>query len=139
MVILDTNHFTELVRESSAGGLLLRRIAARGTDVFVTVITAQESFEGWCALINRRRAGQEQTRAYRQFLRSIETLVKFVILPFDDDAARHFHRLQDSRIRIGTMDLKIASISLAHGATLLTRNLVDFGKVPGLHTENWLD
>ena len=32
-----------------------------------------------------------------------------------------------------------ASICLAHDATLLTRNLVDFEKVSGLRVENWLD
>jgi tRNA(fMet)-specific endonuclease VapC len=36
------------------------------------------------------------------------------------------------------MDLKIASIALANGATLLTRNTRDFQKVPGLQIENWL-
>lgn len=39
---------------------------------------------------------------------------------------------------MGTMDLKIASISLAHGATLLTRNLRDFEAMPGLRLEDWL-
>jgi tRNA(fMet)-specific endonuclease VapC len=37
------------------------------------------------------------------------------------------------------MDLKIASIALAHDATLLTRNTRDFAQVPGLRIENWLD
>jgi tRNA(fMet)-specific endonuclease VapC len=37
------------------------------------------------------------------------------------------------------MDLKIAAICLAHDATLLSRNLRDFEKVPDLRTENWLD
>ena len=37
------------------------------------------------------------------------------------------------------MDLKIASICIAHDALLLTRNLVDFEKVPRLKVENWLD
>jgi tRNA(fMet)-specific endonuclease VapC len=37
------------------------------------------------------------------------------------------------------MDLKIACIALAHEALLLSRNLVDFEKVPGLRVENWLD
>jgi predicted nucleic acid-binding protein len=32
----------------------------------------------------------------------------------------------------------IASITLAHDATLLTRNTQDFAGVPGLKTENWL-
>lgn len=70
---------------------------------------------------------------------SIAAFSKFDILPFDEEPADHFHRLQSERVRIGTMDLKIASICLAHDATLLTRNLVDFEKVPGLRVENWLD
>jgi len=35
--------------------------------------------------------------------------------------------------------MKIAAITLAHGAALLTRNIADFAKVPGLRFENWLD
>lgn len=37
------------------------------------------------------------------------------------------------------MDLKIASIAISHDAMLLSRNLRDFRKVPGLNVENWLD
>ncbi len=37
------------------------------------------------------------------------------------------------------MDLKIAAITLAHDALLLTRNIADFERVPGLRAENWLD
>ena len=137
--ILDTNHFTELVRKSTAGVLLESRVEDAGADVFVTVITAQEAFEGWFALINRHQPGLDQTKGYAQFLHTIETLGKFTILPFDKDAATHFHRLKDAGIRIGTMDLKIAAICMAHDAMLLSRNMVDFAKVPGLRVENWLD
>lgn len=138
-VVLDTDHFSELVRSSRAGARLQAEIEDQQAQVFVTVITAQETFEGWFALINRQKAGMEQTAAYAQFVKSLETLVKFAILPFDEDAARVFARLQQRRIRIGTMDLKLASICLAHEATLLTRNMVDFAKVPDLRVENWLD
>jgi tRNA(fMet)-specific endonuclease VapC len=36
------------------------------------------------------------------------------------------------------MDLKIAAIVLARGATLLTRNTADFRKIPGMDTEDWI-
>jgi predicted nucleic acid-binding protein len=41
------------------------------------------------------------------------------------------------RLRIGTMGLKIAAIVLSREATLLFRNLTDFGQVPGLQAEDW--
>ncbi len=37
------------------------------------------------------------------------------------------------------MDLKIAAICVTHDILLLSRNLLDFQKVPGLRVENWLD
>ena len=50
-----------------------------------------------------------------------------------------FENLKRQRLRCGTMDLKIAAICLVHDGLLLTRNLSDFAKVPGLRVENWLD
>jgi tRNA(fMet)-specific endonuclease VapC len=46
--------------------------------------------------------------------------------------------LRQQRIRIGTMDLKIASIALVSDALLVTSNLRDFRLVPGLRCEDWL-
>jgi tRNA(fMet)-specific endonuclease VapC len=60
-------------------------------------------------------------------------------LPFDDAAADRFEQLRRAGVRIGGMDLKIASIGLVHGALILSANLQDFQKVPGLRVENWLD
>ena len=48
--------------------------------------------------------------------------------------------LQHKKLKkIGRGDLLIASIALAHRATLVTRNLKDFQLVPGLKVENWAD
>jgi tRNA(fMet)-specific endonuclease VapC len=60
------------------------------------------------------------------------------IVPFDDRAADQSVDLRRQRIRIGTMDLKIASIALANGALLVTTNLRDYSLVPDLRCENWL-
>ena len=59
------------------------------------------------------------------------------MLDFDEPAASELRQLTRLKIRIGTPDLKIASIALANDATLITRNLRDFRKVPGLRAEDW--
>jgi hypothetical protein len=41
--------------------------------------------------------------------------------------------------KIGRADLLIASISLAHQATLVTRNLRHFRQISHLSLENWVD
>ena len=64
---------------------------------------------------------------------------RFSIVPFDESAVDQFVELRRLKIRIGTMDLKIAAIALANDALLLTANRRDFEKVPGLRFENWID
>ena len=137
--VLDTNHFTALVAGGALSLQINRRALETDADLFTSIVTAQEVVQGWLAALNRERAGTDQLAAYARFQRALKDLQNITILPFDADAARHFRALQDQRLRIGTMDLKIASICLAHDATLLTRNLVDFEKVPRLRAENWLD
>lgn len=138
-VVLDTNHFRELREDTAVGSNLQRRIHEHQADVFTCIVAVEETVQGWFALLKRREAGREQIVFYGKLQRSIEVLARLTILPFDDEAALVFHRLRDARIRVGTMDLKIASICIAHEAMLLTRNLADFEKVPGLRVENWLD
>ena len=59
----------------------------------------------------------------------------------DTAAAAEFDRLRQNKklTKIGRADLLIASIALAHRATLVTRNLLHFQQVPGLRLENWAD
>jgi tRNA(fMet)-specific endonuclease VapC len=59
------------------------------------------------------------------------------VRPFDDAAAAVFESLRAHGVRVGTMDLRIASIAMANNLTVLTRNLVDFEQVPGLKVEDW--
>ena len=138
-VVLDTNHFTYLVDETAAGRQLIARLQEVEAVAFTTIITCQEVCQGWCALVNRKPSGEAQVFGYRQFQHSLDMLHELVVLPFDEEAAKLFHELQKQSFRVGAMDLKIAAICMAHDALLLTRNLVDFQKVPGLKVENWLD
>ena len=78
-----------------------------------------------------------QIEAYRKLNRQLTNFCKMIVLEFDERAAIEFQSLQKMRLRIGTMDLKITAIVLSLDATLLSRNLADFRKVPDLRVEDW--
>ena len=138
-VVLDTNHFTELALGSSLGRRLSDRIETQRADAFSCIVAAEESLQGWIAFVRRHHAGKEQVECYRRLQSCLQALANMTILPFDREAADIFHDLQTRQRRVGTMDLKIAAICIAHDATLLTRNVGDFDGINGLRVENWLD
>jgi tRNA(fMet)-specific endonuclease VapC len=78
-----------------------------------------------------------QVETYRRLRRQLENYCRTPVLAFDEQAAGTWQRLRRARIRIGTMDLKIAAIALSHDATLLSRNLADFRQIPDLRVEDW--
>jgi tRNA(fMet)-specific endonuclease VapC len=59
------------------------------------------------------------------------------VLPFDAAAADAFVALRAQKIRVATMDLRIAAIALTRNLTVLTSNVSDFRQVPGLNVEDW--
>ena len=54
-----------------------------------------------------------------------------------ENAAEKFNGLRRQIIRIGTMNLKIAASCQCENALLLTRNIGDYSKVPGLRFNDW--
>lgn len=94
---------------------------------------------GRVAEIARHPNPHHQIISYARLQRQVEVLASWLILPLDAESAEMFLNFRRQGIRIGSMDLKIACIVLAHDAALLTRNAADFSKVPGLRFENWLD
>ena len=139
MLILDTNHFSEIGRDNAIGHRLHRRIAESDNRPVLSVITLEESMKGWLAQINPHRQPDRGVEAYAKFQQGVESFAEWLVLPWIEAAADIFDELRARRVRIGTLDLRIASIALAFDATLLTRNLADFRQVPGLRVENWLD
>jgi tRNA(fMet)-specific endonuclease VapC len=139
VLILDTDHLSELEVGSAPGMRLLSRLSASRDDSVITAVSVEENLRGWLSEIRSRIRPREQIRAYQRLIHALESHAKWTILPWDEDAAQVFERLVKQRVRIGSQDLKIASITLAHDATLLTRNRKDFIQVPGLRFENWLD
>jgi tRNA(fMet)-specific endonuclease VapC len=70
-------------------------------------------------------------------LQAVEFCGRVRILPLDQQALARFHSLRPSKRRVGTNDLRIAAISLIHGAILVTRNVRDFKGIAGLQIEDW--
>ena len=104
-----------------------------------TIVSYEEQSRGWLAYVARARSLPEQIDAYQRLARHLETYRRLVVLEYDHSAAENFRRLRSARIPIGTLDLRIAAITLAREATLLSRNRKDFEKIPDLKVENWLD
>ncbi len=139
MVVLDTDHITLL---EQARGEDFRRLTDRlgdlpASDRVTTIISYEEQTCGWLAYISRARTLSQQIDAYRKLNHHLDTYRGIEVLEFDEKAATEFQRLRNLGVRVGTMDLKIASIVLALGAKLLSRNLSDFRRIPNLDIEDW--
>lgn len=139
MYIIDTDHLSLLGRANSPEAQRLRfRLAGLKPEERITsIITFEEQMRGWMSHLAQARSVAQQIQAYRRLKEFLDRYLKITVLEFDEAAAARFQGLQAMRLRIGAMDLKIAAIALAHNATLLTRNLKDFNRVPDLKVEDW--
>jgi tRNA(fMet)-specific endonuclease VapC len=140
MIVLVSDHLSELQYvDSQRRARLVKRIERqRDRTVATTIVSVEVQLRGRLATISKRPPGNEQVVPYQELIGLLEFCSCWIVLPFDHVSARQFHDLKAARIRIGTMDLKIASIALAHSATLLSANLRDFRQVPNLSVEDWL-
>jgi tRNA(fMet)-specific endonuclease VapC len=89
------------------------------------------------AYMARAKTVAQEIAAYSRLKRHLDDFRTIVVLDFDERAGVEYQRLRRLRVRIGTMDLKIAAIVLTHDATLLSKNVSDFRKVPGLKVADW--
>jgi tRNA(fMet)-specific endonuclease VapC len=140
VILLDTDHVNVLKYPDSLQFVTLttRLNASADQDIATTVITVEEQMRGWLALIHRTDDVHRQVPAYQELLRLIDFFSRWPAIPFDAQAADVFRRLRHQRIRIGTMDLKIAAIALVHDALLLSANMQDFQQVPNLRVADWI-
>ncbi len=139
MLVLDTDVLTILQRGT---GVDFARLSTRlsteaAQSVFTTIITFEEQARGWLALLASARTPAKQRDAYGKLHSFLRDFSRRQILDFDETPVVRFEELQKAKVRIGVKDLRIAAIALAHDATLLSRNLKDFRKVPGLRVEDW--
>ena len=139
MILLDTDHLSILLDErDSRHAPFLERLRGVDDELTIPIASIEEQLRGWLAKLHRERDPHRQIMPYARLVRVFKFLREWPILEWNQLAADEFLRLKSSRLRIGTQDLKIACIALAHDALLLSANLVDFEQVPGLNVEDWL-
>lgn len=128
--LLDTNICMYIIHDRTHS--LRRRLRSMRTgDVGISAITLAELSYG---LISSEHE------------RSIDTLQRFIapliIASYDSSAAGQYGimlaELRKKGTSVGAMDLLIASHATALGVTLVTNNIRDFRRIPGLRTENWV-
>jgi tRNA(fMet)-specific endonuclease VapC len=139
MFLLDTDHLVVLQHgsDSEFGRLQQRMSRHRPEDFALSVVSFHEQMLGANQFISRAKTQAQVTRGYQMMEVILIDFSRFRVLPFDEPAASQFTRLRKARVRIGTMDLRIAAIALSHQLTVLTRNRRDFEQVPGLAVEDW--
>lgn len=128
---LDTN--TVAYAFKGMGGVRERLLATPRDRVVIPAVVAYEIEYGLA-----RQAGSEQRRQqWADFVRSV------AILPLDAEAARQAAliraELEALGLGIGPQDVLIAGTAVAHGATLVTRNLREFGRIGRLAAINWYE
>ena len=88
------------------------------------------------------RFGVENSARVEENLDRLERfLLPLEVVPFDDEAGRHYGRIRSELKRlgcpIGSNDLLIAAHALALDATLVSNNVREFSRIDGLRVEQW--
>jgi tRNA(fMet)-specific endonuclease VapC len=128
--LLDTNVLSQLIRDPR--GPVAMRVATTGdAQVFTSVVVASELRFG-----ASKKGSTVLTDRVDQLLASID------VAPLEVGAHRIYadirNELESSGQSIGANDLFIAAHALEQQATLVTDNVAQFQRVPGLQVENWV-
>lgn len=128
--LLDTNTLSEFIRNPR--GLVNKRLSVVGEATVCTSIIVA------CEL----RFGAKKKGASRLEERIDEVLASLEVLPLDKESDRRYAEIRTHLSRkgqpIGSNDLLIAAHTLALDLVLVTDNVDEFARVPGLSIENWL-
>ena len=128
--MLDTNMLSALIKNPR--GALVERLAALDADTLCTSIVVA------CEL----RFGARRRESVVLSAKVEELLSNLAVLALDGDADRHYAdircALEKAGTPIGNHDLFIAAHARAQGLTLVTHNVREFQRVPGLRVEDWL-
>jgi tRNA(fMet)-specific endonuclease VapC len=130
-IMLDTNICIYLIKKQPAS-VLERFIDFPVGEIGISIVTLAELEYG----ASKSRHPSRNRAALDQFIAPLE------VAEFDRQAAVVYGRLRATMETKGTvvsaMDLLIAAHAVSLGARLVTNNVREFQRVPGLRVENWV-
>lgn len=134
--ILDTDTLSLLQRKHPA---VTAAVAAHLVAIAISAISIEEQFGGWFARLRQAQSSAEYAAISGYLSSAAEMLSQFRVVPMNESALDRFGQLKKIKpnLNVGGNDLRIAAIALEAGATVVTRNLRDFGRVPGLQIVDW--
>ncbi|MEZ4861021.1 MAG: type II toxin-antitoxin system VapC family toxin [Caldilineaceae bacterium] len=133
LYILDTDHITLHQHNHPQVSAQIQKQARE--QIVTTAVTMEEQMRGRLAQIAQNKGNLSM--AYELLCSTAIYFCDLIILPFDNDAQQQYQKLRSRKIRIGTLDLRIAAIALSQNAILVTRNHRDFSQIPELQFEDW--
>jgi tRNA(fMet)-specific endonuclease VapC len=135
--LLDTDTIT-LIQFGHAAAAVRRLSAEPDADVALSAVSFQEQMPGWLSRLHKLTTPALLADWYdRLVTRLFPVWCRFQLLPFSLAAIQRFEQLRTLRLKVGLMDLRLAAVALEIGMTVVTRNLRDFARVPGLNSEDW--
>ena len=135
---LDTDHLSLYQRSHHPiCDRILKTRQQPNTKLKTTIITLEEQYAGRLAQIHKASSSETLISSYGRLKLTFELFSDLEIVDYDHKADEYFRRFRQMGIRIGTQDLRIASITLASDGILLTRNRRDFEKIPDLIIQDW--
>lgn len=136
LYLLDTDTFTLIQRGHLvvATAVDTRRFTH---TVATTTITVEEVISGWLSQLRQAKSPAVEAAASFALAEATMHLSTFRVVPMTEPAIDSFGQLVRLKLNVGRMDLRIAAIALTAGATVVTHNLRDFRRVPGLAVEDW--
>ena len=131
LCMLDTDICIHLIKRKPIH-VLERLKTFRPAEVAVSSATVAELQYG----VYKSSRPERNQEALAEFLLPLE------VVSFDESAAAHYGEIRTDLERkgtiIGAMDLFIAAHARSLSLTLVTNNIAEFQKVPGLRVENWV-
>lgn len=128
--LLDTNILSHLLKHPK--GSVREKITAAGEEVVCTSIVVACELRYGVA----KKGAPALSQRMNQLLSAIE------VLPLDEGVDAKYGEirtaLEKAGTPIGANDYLIAAHALAGDLTLVTDNIGEFSRVPGLAVENWL-